>query len=112
MRHILTLALVTTALAGSAGADALRDKALEMFKPLPSTVPAVKDNPVTPDKIALGKALFFDPRLSASGARSAWPRASSCDRTKSARAGVSKHGTRSPRKNSNAGACSTCRSEK
>ena len=52
---------------GAASADALREKALENFKPVPSTVPAVKDNPVTPEKIVLGKALFFDPRMSASG---------------------------------------------
>lgn len=45
----------------------LRQTALEIFKPLPSTIPAVKDNPITPEKIALGKALFFDPRMSASG---------------------------------------------
>ena len=67
MRIALTLALLTTALAGAAGADDLRDSAAEMFKPLPSTIPAVADNPATPEKIALGKALFFDPRLSASG---------------------------------------------
>lgn len=52
--------------AGTAAAD-LREDALEMFRPLPSTVPAVKDNPITPEKIELGKALFFDPRMSASG---------------------------------------------
>jgi cytochrome c peroxidase len=40
---------------------------MELFKPLPSTIPAVKDNKITPEKIDLGKALFFDPRLSASG---------------------------------------------
>ncbi len=34
---------------------------------MPSTVPAVSDNPITPEKIDLGKALFFDPRMSASG---------------------------------------------
>ena len=68
MRPILTIALLaSTALAGAASADALRDRALGEFKPLPSTVPAVKDNPVTPEKVELGKALFFDPRLSASG---------------------------------------------
>jgi cytochrome c peroxidase len=61
------LSAATIAFAASANADALRDKAMENFKPLPSTVPAVKDNPVTPEKIALGKALFFDPRMSASG---------------------------------------------
>lgn len=32
--------------------------------PLPRTVPAPKDNPTTPEKVALGKLLFFDPRLS------------------------------------------------
>ncbi len=48
-------------------ADDLRERALGEFRPLPSTLPAVKDNPLTPEKIALGKALFFDPRLSASG---------------------------------------------
>lgn len=67
MRPILSAILAATAIAGAAQADPLRDTALETFKPLPSTVPAVKDNPVTPEKIALGKALFFDPRLSASG---------------------------------------------
>lgn len=67
MRQLMILALVTTALAGTAGADELRDKALGIFKPLPSTLPALNDNTVTPEKVDLGKALFFDPRLSASG---------------------------------------------
>lgn len=67
MRLILPMLLVSSALATAASADDLRDAALEQFKPLPSTVPAVKDNPVTPAKIDLGKSLFFDPRLSASG---------------------------------------------
>lgn len=48
-------------------AEELREQALEVFKPLPSTIPAVQDNRITPEKIELGKALFFDPRLSASG---------------------------------------------
>lgn len=68
MRPIFTLTLAAaTALAGAAGADTLRDAALEVFRPLPSTVPAVPGNPATAEKIELGKALFFDPRLSASG---------------------------------------------
>ncbi|RGP35327.1 cytochrome-c peroxidase [Pseudotabrizicola alkalilacus] len=67
MKRTLILALMTSALAGPVMADALRDRAAAEFKPLPSTIPAVKDNPVTPEKIELGKALFFDPRLSASG---------------------------------------------
>jgi cytochrome c peroxidase len=33
---------------------------------LSKTAPAPKDNPTTPEKVALGKQLFFDPRLSGS----------------------------------------------
>ena len=67
MRLFLSALVTTTALAGAAHADALRDKAADFFKPLPSTIPALNDNAVTPEKVDLGKALFFDPRLSASG---------------------------------------------
>jgi cytochrome c peroxidase len=34
----------------------------------PTTVPQPKNNPITADKVTLGKMLFFDPRLSGSGA--------------------------------------------
>ena len=67
MRRLLCLALAASVLGGAAAADDLRDTALTTFKPLPSTVPAVEGNPITAEKIDLGKALFFDPRLSASG---------------------------------------------
>lgn len=68
MRNLIYSVLLCSAAAiGTAQADDLRDSALELFKPLPSTVPAVSENPITPEKIALGKALYFDPRLSASG---------------------------------------------
>jgi cytochrome c peroxidase len=67
MRLFLSALITSTALAGAGNAEALRDKAAEIFKPLPSTIPALNDNTVTPEKIDLGKALFFDPRLSASG---------------------------------------------
>jgi cytochrome c peroxidase len=33
----------------------------------PAKVPASKSNPLTPEKVALGQMLFFDPRLSGSG---------------------------------------------
>lgn len=62
--------LATTALglfAAPLAADELRDTALDYFVPLPSTLMAPKDNTITPEKIDLGKALFFDPRMSASG---------------------------------------------
>ena len=57
------LLLMSTPLA----AEDLRELATSVFKPLPSTIPAIKGNRVTKEKIELGKALFFDPRLSASG---------------------------------------------
>lgn len=63
---VSALLVATSTLAADAVPDT-RSRALEVFKPLPSTTPAVAHNPITPDKIALGKALFFDPRVSASG---------------------------------------------
>lgn len=60
-------ALVAVGSEAAAQADALRETALSIFEPLPSTIPSVANNRITPEKIALGKALFFDPRLSASG---------------------------------------------
>lgn len=71
MKKLLTsvavLVLATSAFAADPAPADLRASALEIFKALPSTTPAVANNPITPDKIALGKALFFDPRISASG---------------------------------------------
>lgn len=37
------------------------------FRPLPDQPPIPADNPQTPEKIELGKMLFFDPRLSMDG---------------------------------------------
>ncbi len=64
---MLGLAASMLAIGTAAQAVDLRDMAKETFAPLPSTVPAVAGNPITPAKIDLGKALFFDPRISASG---------------------------------------------
>src|SRR6056297_3114504 len=66
----LTLGTVSAlAIAAASGVHAsdLRDRALDMFAALPSTVPALNDNIITDEKVDLGKALFFDPRMSASG---------------------------------------------
>lgn len=41
-------------------------QANQFFKPLPSVMPAPAENPTTPEKVALGKMLFFEPRLSKS----------------------------------------------
>jgi cytochrome c peroxidase len=54
----LLIAFSLSAAAQDSGAKPRRLSAL------PSAVPAPKDNPSTPEKIALGKQLFFDKRLS------------------------------------------------
>ncbi len=46
----------------------LMSTAQQLFKPIPSTPPALPGNPATPARLDLGKMLFFDPRLSASHA--------------------------------------------
>lgn len=46
---------------------ALLKKARASFKPIPGDALPLKANPSNPEKIALGKMLFFDPRLSSSG---------------------------------------------
>jgi len=59
---------VTTTLMTWTGFDAKEVEAqptsVKQMAPLPKTMPAPKDNPTTPEKVALGKQLFFDPRLS------------------------------------------------
>ncbi len=47
-------------------AGGLMKKAQSMFKPIPQKVTEVRGKPVTPQKVELGKMLYFDPRLSAS----------------------------------------------
>lgn len=54
-------------LKNAVGPTALLAEAKDVLKPIPSVVPAVKDNAVTHEKVELGKMPFFDPRLSASG---------------------------------------------
>jgi cytochrome c peroxidase len=66
--YLLSAAILALFASSTAwAADDLRSRAQEMFKPIPSMVPAVKANAVTHDKVELGKKLFFDPRLSSSG---------------------------------------------
>ena len=50
-------------------ADPLRDQAKDLFQPIPQTPqtpPALPGNAATPEKLALGRMLYFDPRLSES----------------------------------------------
>lgn len=52
---------------GAASADALLEQARSFFEPIPMGTPELEDNAITPEKIELGKMLFFEPRLSKSG---------------------------------------------
>lgn len=61
--------LVVLALAGPAAAqDDLASRARALFEPIPEQVPETAGNALTPEKIELGKMLYFDPRLSESHA--------------------------------------------
>ena len=53
-------------IAGSAHADALRDRANAIFKPIPDKVTEVRGHTVNEDQAILGHKLWFDPRLSRS----------------------------------------------
>lgn len=71
-KPILVFATVAAIIASTA-AFAVTDQELRTkaaaagLRALPTAPPAPANNPITPEKIALGKMLFFDPRLSASG---------------------------------------------
>ena len=42
------------------------ERARSRFEVVPTSPPAISGNPLTPEKVELGKMLFFDPRLSRS----------------------------------------------
>ncbi len=57
--------------AGAVGAESAATEAgsvqyASLFGTVPDEPPALEDNPLTPEKIELGRMLFFEPRLSAS----------------------------------------------
>ncbi len=62
----LSLLLANPAFAAGATDISILATAKSIFAPLPASAPN-KDNPQTPAKIALGKQLFFDARLSKGG---------------------------------------------
>ena len=65
----IVIGLLSAGIAVSAFAsdEELLKKAKLYFKPLPKEIPAPAYNPTTPEKVELGKKLYFDPRLSLSG---------------------------------------------
>ncbi|EWY36713.1 cytochrome C biogenesis protein CcsA [Skermanella stibiiresistens SB22] len=59
--------LPTTPAHAEASADArLLERAKGLFEPIPTAPPQLPGNVSTPEKVELGKMLFFEPRLSAS----------------------------------------------
>jgi cytochrome c peroxidase len=62
--HFCALIVAATALAQDDAA--LLKRAQRSFKPIPAAAPALPANPATPEKVELGKMLYFDPRLSSS----------------------------------------------
>ena len=63
---ILTVLIAVAPIVAADDASLLA-KARATFKPIPAQAPALKGNPSTTEKVALGRLLFFDPRLSSSG---------------------------------------------
>lgn len=57
-----------TAAAPGPASEELMAKAREVFKAIPASAPQLPGNAATPEKVDLGRMLFFDPRLSASHA--------------------------------------------
>ncbi len=64
----LTALIVLAGVARVLAADDLMTAAQATFKPIPDVAPALPGNPATPEKLALGRMLYFEPRLSASHA--------------------------------------------
>jgi len=67
MRIVLILMFFMVLAPGSIAEEQLLERAKSIFKPIPDTPLTIKNNPLTPVKVELGKMLFFDPRLSSSG---------------------------------------------
>ena len=66
-KYLFSIFIVLVVSGAAFASDELLERAKGMFKPVPSKPPVIAGNPATPDKVLLGKALYFDPRLSSSG---------------------------------------------
>ncbi len=62
----VTLVLLLICSVPGWGEEGLMKRAQALFEPIPITFPILKDNPITPEKVKLGKMLYFEPRLSTS----------------------------------------------
>jgi cytochrome c peroxidase len=59
-------AIFTCVVSAEDSQQALLERARQLFKPLPADA-STPERPVTPERVALGKALFFEPRVSNDG---------------------------------------------
>jgi cytochrome c peroxidase len=64
LAFLLSAMLSASVLAVAGGWLAAANRDSQPLAPLPKKVASPEDNPPSPEKIALGKQLFFDPRLS------------------------------------------------
>ncbi|OAF07246.1 cytochrome C peroxidase [Bradyrhizobium centrolobii] len=67
MRKVSVASILALVSSQAIARDDLMMSARQIFRPIPKVLPAIRDNPVTPEKVELGKKLFFDPRISVSG---------------------------------------------
>lgn len=63
---VVTAFLACLAAGPVCAADSLRDQAKSLFEPIPETPPELPGEKSTPEKVALGKMLYFEPRISES----------------------------------------------
>lgn len=64
LRLSIVAALLVTFASGSVAADPLRDRAKGLFEAIPATPPPLRGGAASPEKLALGKMLYFDTRIS------------------------------------------------
>ncbi|MFP4136992.1 MAG: cytochrome-c peroxidase [Halomonas sp.] len=64
---VTAVALGSVLVVGQALADDGLEEYRDRFEPLPHLPPIPADNSLTPEKVELGKFLFFEPRISSSG---------------------------------------------
>ena len=60
------VAMFTCVVSAEDSQQALLERARQLFKPLPADA-STPERPLTPDRVVLGKALFFEPRVSNDG---------------------------------------------
>ncbi|WP_405231692.1 cytochrome-c peroxidase [Lentisalinibacter salinarum] len=68
LRVLLSAGVLLAAAAGAHAQDALRSQAESLFKPIPQEPPTLSGVAATPERLELGRMLYFEPRLSESHA--------------------------------------------